>query len=206
MLLLSQVKSLYALPPPCEFYPNAGYQGETLDLHLYLFCGVVPYSDKLPKIIFREPGIQVLEVTGDSADECRVQVKIKPYTPPGTYSPRIVLGNRVVLTSEEARSYWLTLTVLESPPRFSLCPDNTQRRGTYGIYLILGTNTHFNNVSTFVSSNDPGIFSVLQFVFSQTALLSILRVDDYVEMGNYDLTVITRDEEITESEIFKVVD
>ena len=206
VLLLSHVKLSYSLPPPCEFYPNSGYQGETLDLDLYLFCGVVPYSDKLPKIFFREPGIQVLEITGDSADYCRVQVKISPYTTPGTYSPHIVLGNRVVLTSEEARSYWLTLTVLESPPQFSLYPENPQRRGTFGIYLILGMNTHFNNGSTFVSSNDPGIFPVLQFVFSPTALLSILWVDDYVEIGNYDLTVITGDEEITESEVLKVVD
>ena len=205
VLLLLHVKLSYSLPPPCEFYPNSGYQGETLDLHLYLLCGV-PYADEPPKIIFNERGIKVLEITGDSSDECRVKVRIAPYTTPGTYSPHIVLGNRVVLTSEEARSYWLTLTVLESPPQFSLYPENRQRRGTFGIYLILGMNTHFNNGSTFVSSNDPGIFPVLQFVFSPTALLSILWVDDYVEIGNYDLTVITGDEEITESEVLKVVD
>ena len=206
LLLLSHTKLSYSIPPPCEFYPNSGYQGETLDLDLYLLCGVVPDADELPTIIFREPGIQVLEITGDSADDCRVKVKISPYTSPGTYSPYIFLKNRVVLTSEEARSYWLTLTVLESPPQFSLYPENPQRRGTFGIYLILGMNTHFNHVSTFVSSNDSGIFSVLQFVFSPTALLFILWVDDYVEIGNYDLTVITGDEEITESEVLKVVD
>ena len=47
---------------------------------------------------------------------------------------------------------------------------------------------------------------MLKFVFSPTALLSILRVDEYVEIGNYDITIITGDEEITESEVLKVVD
>jgi len=206
VLLLLHVKLSYSLPPPCEFYPNSGYQGETLDLDLYLLCGVVPDADELPTIIFREPGIQVLEVNGDSSDYFIVKVRIAPYTSPGTYSPYVIFEGKVTLTPEEARSYHLKLTILESPPRFSLYPKNPQRRGTFGIYLILGMNTHFNNGSTFVSSNDPGIFPVLQFVFSPTALLSILWVDDYVEIGNYDLTVITGDEEITESEVLKVVD
>ena len=196
----------FSMPPPCEFYPDSGYQGEILDLNLYLLCGVVPYSDELPIIIFNVPGIQVLEVSGDSSDDCLVKVKISHYTAPGTYSPYIIFRGEVVLTPEEADSYWLTLTVLESPPRFFLYPENPQRRGTFGIYLISGINTNFKNGSTFILSSDPEIFPALQFVFSPTDLLVILWVGNDVEAGSYDLTIITEDGEITENGIFEIVD
>jgi len=194
------------MPPPCEFYPDSGCQGEILDLQLFLLCGAIPYSNELPVIIFDVPGIQVLEVSGDSSEECFVKVKVAPGTSPGTYSPYVIFGGEVVLTPEEASSYWLTLTVLESPPQFSLYPESTQRRGTFGIYLISRLNGNFKNGSTFILSNDPGIFSILQFVFFPTDLLVILYVDESVETGDYDLTIVTGDEEITEDEIFEVTD
>ena len=204
MLLLALISLSYSLPPPCEFHPDSGYQGEILNLELYLLCGVVPYTDELPIIIFDEPGIKVLGVKGDSSDDCFVKVKIASYTPPGIYSPYVIFGGEIVLTPEEARSYHLSLTVLESPPRFSLFPENPQRRGTFGIYLISGLNTHFKNGSTSVVSDDPGIFSILQFVFSPTDLLVIVWVDENVEIGGHALTIITEEVEITEKEILNV--
>ncbi len=206
LLLLALNNLSYSLPPPCEFYPDSGYQGEILDLHLYLLCGIVPYSNELPAIIFNVPGIQVLEVSGDSSDDCFVKVKISPYTIPGTYSPYVIFRGKVMLTPEEAISYGLTLTIMESPPRFYLYPENAQRRGTFGIYLISGVNTNFKNGTKIILPNDPGILSIFQFVFSPADLLVILWVGKDVEEGNYDITIIAEDRDITEKGIFEVTE
>lgn len=207
MLLLSLAGLSHAMPPPCEFYPNSGYQGEILTLDLYLHCGVMPpYYDELPVIIFDVPGIEVLEIDGDFSDQCSVKVRIEPFVPPGIYSPYVIFRDEVILTPEEAASYYLTFTVLEAPPQFTLYPENPQRRGTFGIYLVKGLNTDFKRGLTFVFSNDPGLFSVFQFVFSPTDLLLVLRVENDVEPGDYDITVISGDVEVTEKGIFRVTD
>ena len=207
LLLLSLAGLSYALPPPCEFYPNSGYQGETLTLDLYLHCGVMPpYYNELPVIIFDVPGIEVLEIDGDFSDQCSVKVKIEPDVPPGIYSPYVIFRDEIILTPQEATGYYLTLTVLESSPQFSLYPESPQRRGTFGIYLVKGLNTNFQRGATLVLSNSPGIFSVFQFVFSPTDLLTVLRVEGDVEPGDYDITVISGDAEVTEEGILTVTD
>jgi hypothetical protein len=165
-----------------------------------------PYYDELPVIIFDVPGIEVLEIDGESSDQCSVKVKIEPDVPSGIYSPYVIFRDKVILTPEEAASYYLTLTVLESTPRFSLYPDDSQRRGTFGIYLVKGLNTNFRRGLTFVISDNPGIFSVFQFVFSPTDLLLVMRIENDVEPGDYDITVISGDVEVTEKGIFRVTD
>ena len=206
LLLIFVLASVsHAMPPPCEFSPDSGYQGETLTIGLYLFCGVAPYADEVPIIFFDEPGIQVLEVSGDP-DYFVVKIKIEPYTSPGRYGPYVMFGNDIVLTPEEASSYYLTLTVMESPPRFSLYPEQPHRTGTYGLYLISGLNTNFENGSTFVVSDNPGIFSILHFAISQEYLLLILWIEHYVEEGSYDLTIISENQNITERGILKVIE
>lgn len=195
-----------ALPPPCEFYPDSGYQGETLTPTLYLYCAGAPDLDESLIIFFDEPGIQVLEVIRDSYDDFAIKIKIEPYVSPGTYSPYVIFGNEVVFTPEGASNSWLSLTVLESPPQFSLYPEQPQRAGTYGLYLISGLNTNFENGSTFVFSDNPGIFSIFHFVVSPEYLIVMVLVEDYVEEGSYDLTMITENESITESGILKVIE
>ncbi len=194
-----------ALPPPCEFYPDSGYQGETLTLDLYLLCGAAPDSDEVPIIFFDEPGIQVLEVKGYST-EMSVTIAVAPHTSPGRYSPYVIFGNEVVFTPEGASNSWLSLTVLESPPRFSLYPEQPQKTGTYGLYLISGLNTNFENGSTFVLSDNPGIFSIFHFVVSPEYLIVMVLVEDYVEEGKFDLTIISENESITENGILNVIE
>jgi len=96
--------------------------------------------------------------------------------------------------------------VLESPPQFTLYPEQPQTAGAYGLYLLSGLNTNFENGSSFVLSDNPGIFSVFHFAVSPEYLLIMVWIEDYVEEGNYDLTIILENASITQTGILKVME
>jgi cysteine-rich repeat protein len=112
----------HSLPPPCEFSPDAGAQGEKLAVGISLFCGLGPADpEALPHIFFDDRRIKV-KVTGGYGGVYTGTIRIKKKVPPRTYYPYIAVDGDVIATPADTENYHMAFTVLG---RDAVCGNGT---------------------------------------------------------------------------------
>jgi hypothetical protein len=115
VLAVVAVPIAHSLPPPCLFSPDAGAQGETLDVKIYLLCGLEPADPEvLPRITFDDRHIKV-KVRGGNGGEYTGTIRILKDVPPGTYYPYIAVKREVIATPADTQSFGMAFTVLAAP-------------------------------------------------------------------------------------------
>jgi cysteine-rich repeat protein len=106
----------HSLPPPCEFGPDAGVQGEKLAVNIFLFCGLGPADPEvLPSIFFDDRRIKV-RVTGGHGGHYTGIIRILKKVPPGTYYPYIAVNRDVIATPADTKNVHMAFTVLGRDP------------------------------------------------------------------------------------------